>query len=239
MQDLLPERRRNNDERFQSFWDWYQDITSVQEFSEKTKEIFGELMNKDQENIIEGRENPKINALIYSMRYQDNSGFTVIDIRARIMTMVAVSEKFTRDMNEATRSYKTESSKGSSPRKEGSPKGSSPKTEGSRINEEEVGKKLEKLRESKDQGVKRWNTTSENLMDDDEKERLRMDLEVRRLRRLERAENEEDVESIKSEENPYSPLGSLTPVELMETGSGEIFNEKSSGKETKPNKRKT
>jgi len=53
-----------------------------------------------------------------------------------------------------------------------------------------------------------------------------MDLEVRRLRRLERAESEEDVESIKSEENPYSPPGSLTPVELMETESEEIFNEK-------------
>src|SRR6266513_2114062 len=151
MQDLLPERRRNNDERFQSFWDWYQDITSVQEFYEKTKEIFGELMNKDQENIIEGRENPKINALIYSMRYQDNSGYSVTDIRARIMTMVAVSEKFTRDMNEATRSYKTES-----------PKGSSPKAEGNRINEEEVEKKLEELKESEDQNIERWNTASEN-----------------------------------------------------------------------------
>ena len=183
-------------------------------------------MNRNQENIIEGRENPKINALIYSMRYQDNSGFTVIDIRARIMTMVAISEKFTRDMDEATRSYKTESSKGSSPKKEGSPKGSSPKAEGSRINEKEVEKKLEELKESEDQDVERWNTASENLMDDDEKERLRMDLEVRRLRRLERAESEEDIESIKSEENPYSPPGSLTPIELMETGSDEIFNRK-------------
>ena len=76
--------------------------------------------------------------------------------------MVAISEKFTRDMDEATRSYKTESSKGSSPKKEGSPKGSSPKAEGSRINEEEVGKKLEELKESEDQDVKRWNITSEN-----------------------------------------------------------------------------
>ena len=53
-----------------------------------------------------------------------------------------------------------------------------------------------------------------------------MDLEIRRLRRLERAESEEDIESIKSEENPYSPPGSLTPIELMETGSDEIFNRK-------------
>ena len=61
----FPREGEITDERFQSFWDWYQDITSVQEFSGKTKEIFGELMNKHQENIIEGRENTKINALIY------------------------------------------------------------------------------------------------------------------------------------------------------------------------------
>src|SRR5438045_9786091 len=152
----LPREGEITDERFQSFWDWYQDITSVQEFSGKTKEIFGELMNKNQENIIEGRENPKINALIYSMRYQDNSEFSVIDIRARIMTMVAISEKFTRDMDEATRSYKTESSKGSSPKKEGSPKGSSPKAEESRINEEEVEKKLEELTGSEGQDIGTW-----------------------------------------------------------------------------------
>src|SRR5436189_5867725 len=63
-----PKEGEITDEKFQSFWDWYQDITSVQEFSGKTKEIFRELMNKNQENIIEERENPKINALIYSMR---------------------------------------------------------------------------------------------------------------------------------------------------------------------------
>src|SRR6266480_4308742 len=148
------------------------------------------------------------------------------------MMMVSISEKFTRDMEEATRSYKMESSKENSPKKEESPgkeespKGTSPRGEGSKMNQEEIEKRLKELRESEDQNVERWNTASENLMDDDEKERLRMDLEVRRLRRLERAESEKDVESIKSEENPYSPLGSLTPVELMETGSGEIFNKK-------------
>ena len=89
---------------------------SVQEFSGKTKEIFKEIMSRNQENIIEGRENAKINALIYSMRYRNNSGFSITDIRARIMTMTAVSEKFTRDMDEATRSYKTESSKDDSPK---------------------------------------------------------------------------------------------------------------------------
>src|SRR5438876_700221 len=133
-------------------------------------------MNKHQENIIEGRENPKINALIYSMRYQDNSGYSVTDIRARIMTMVAISEKFTRDMDEATRSYKTESSKGSSPKKEGSPKGLSPKEEGSRTNEEEVRKRLEELEKSEEPDIERW---------DDEIKRLELNLELRRLRKLE------------------------------------------------------
>src|SRR2546423_23354 len=89
------------DERFQLFWDWYQEVTTVQEFSGKTKEIFKEIMSKNQENIIEGRENTRINALIYLMRYQNNSGFSITDIRARIMTMTAISEKFTRDMDEA------------------------------------------------------------------------------------------------------------------------------------------
>src|SRR5436190_12709761 len=166
--------REITDERFQSFWNWYQDITSVQEFSGKIKEIFEELMNRNQENIIEGRENPKINALIYSMRYQDNSEFSVIDIRARIMTMVAISEKFTRDMDEATRSYKTESSKGSSPKKEGSPKGSSPKAEESRINEEEVERKLEELTGLEGPNIGIWDTSTEKIIDDDEMERMRL-----------------------------------------------------------------
>ena len=75
-----PKGEGETDERFQSFWDWYQETTSVQEFSGRTKEIFRELMSRNQENIIEGRENTKINALIYSMRYQDNSGFSIKDI---------------------------------------------------------------------------------------------------------------------------------------------------------------
>ena len=70
------------DERFQIFWDWYQEETSVQEFSEKTEEIFEKLMNTNQENIIEGRENAKINALIYSMRYRDNSRRSITEIRS-------------------------------------------------------------------------------------------------------------------------------------------------------------
>ena len=213
------------DERFQSFWDWYQDITSVQEFSGKTKEIFGELMNKHQENIIEGRENPKINALIYSMRYQDNSGFSVTDIRSRIMTMVAISDKFTRDMNEATRSYKTESSKGSSPKKDRSPKGSSPKAEGSRINKEEIERELEELTGSEGPDIGTWDTSTEKIIDDDEMERIRLDLELRRLRRIERTRSLDKLESIKSEENPYSSLGSLSPMELVEIGAGTFLDE--------------
>ena len=169
------------DERFQSFWNWYQDITSVQEFSGKTKEIFGEIMSRNQENIIEGKENAKINKLIYSMRYRNNSGFSITDIRARIMTMTTISEKFTRDMDEATRSYKTESSKDDSPEKEESPKRNSPKTEGRKTNEEkvlEIQRELEKLEE---QEIKKWDTSTENLIDDDEMERMRLDIEFRRI----------------------------------------------------------
>ena len=75
-----PKREEETDERFQLFWDWYQEVTTVQEFSGKTKEIFREIMSKNQENIIEGRENTRINALIYSMRYQNNSEFSITDI---------------------------------------------------------------------------------------------------------------------------------------------------------------
>src|SRR5437762_3119304 len=109
-------------------------------------------MNKHQENIIEGRENPKINALIYSMRYQDNSGFSVTDIRT-------------------------------------------------------------------------WDTSTEKIIDDDEMERIRLDLELRRLRRIERTRSLDELESIKSEENPYSSLGSLSPMELVEIGAGTFLDE--------------
>src|SRR2546430_298845 len=173
-----PKEEEETDGRFQLFWNWYQETTTVQEFSGKTKEIFEELMSRNQENIIEGRENTKIQALIYSIRYQDNSGFSVTDIRSRIMTMTAISEKFTRDMDEATRSYKTESSKENSPEKTGSPKESSPKAEGSQIKEKEVleiEKQLEQLKKSEDQDVTPWNTsTTENLIDDNEMERMRL-----------------------------------------------------------------
>ena len=189
-------------------------------------------MNTNQENIIEGRENAKINALIYSIRYKDNSRHSITEIRSRIMIMVSISEKFTRDMEEATRSYKMESSKENSPKKEESPgkeespKGTSPRVEGSKMNQEEIEKRLEELRESEDQDVERWNTASENLMDDDEMEKLRLDLELRRLRRMERTRSAGELESIKSEENPYSSLGSLSPIELVEIGMDSPLDEK-------------
>ena len=37
-----PKKKEETDERFQLFWDWYQEVTTVQEFSGKTKEIFKE-----------------------------------------------------------------------------------------------------------------------------------------------------------------------------------------------------
>src|SRR5687767_2081661 len=60
-------------ERFGEFWKWYQDITSAERFSAKTQETFEELMRKNSENILEGKENPRINALIYSVQYRNNS----------------------------------------------------------------------------------------------------------------------------------------------------------------------
>src|SRR2546421_9155032 len=91
------------------------------------------------------------------MGYRNNSGFYKEDIRARIVDMTVVSEKFTRDMEEAAESYKTKSSekesssKENSPDKKESPKKTSPreispKAEGSRINRKEILEIAEKLK---------------------------------------------------------------------------------------------
>ena len=93
-----PINEETTDEKFRNFWEWYQGITSAERFSANAESVFEELMGKDMENIIEGRENFWINALIYLMGYRDNSGFSIKDIRARIVDMTSVSEKFTRDM---------------------------------------------------------------------------------------------------------------------------------------------
>src|SRR5438045_5778207 len=62
-------------------------------------------------------------------------------------------------------------------------------------------------------------------MDDDEMEKLRLDLELR-LRRMERTRSADELESIKSEENSYSSLGSLSPIELAEIGMDSPLDEK-------------
>ena len=62
-------------------------------------------------------------------------------------------------------------------------------------------------------------------MDDDEMEKLRLDLELR-LRRMERTRSADELESIKSEENSYSSLGSLSPIELAEIGMNSPLDEK-------------
>src|SRR5437667_985010 len=213
-----PKREEETDEKFQLFWDWYQGVTTVREFSGKTKEIFKEIMSKNQENIIEGRENIRINALIYSMRYQNNSGFSITDIRARIMTMTAISERFTRDMDEATRSYKTESSKNNSPEKEESPKRNSPKAEGSKINEKEVLEIQKELERLENQEIEKWDTSTGKTIDDDEMERMRLDLELRRIRRMERAKNIDEIESIKSED-----LNSVKSEDLAKDSEDDII----------------
>ena len=205
-----PVNEGTTDENFKNFWGWYQGITSAERFSANAESVFEELMGKNLENIIEGRENFQINALIYSMGYRDNSGFSIKDIRARIVDMTSVSEKFTRDMEEAAESYKTKSSEEESSSKENSPKETSPKIEGSKLNEKEtleMAKDLERLRtlrEERDRDVKKWDTSEDKILSDDEIDELRRETEMRRLRRMEKIKNVDELESIKSEENPYS-----------------------------------
>src|SRR5215204_1622920 len=42
-----PNKEGTTDGRFQLFWDWYQGVTSVQGYSGKTQEIFGEIMSRN------------------------------------------------------------------------------------------------------------------------------------------------------------------------------------------------
>jgi hypothetical protein len=199
-------------EDFNKFWEWYQGITSAEKFSAKAENIFKELMKKNTENILEGRENIRINALIYSIRYRNNSNFTVKDIRARIVNMIIISEKFTRDMEEAAESYKTNSSKENSS-KEGSPrKRDSPKIKGSKDFEKET---LRTKLEGSEENIEEWDTSTEELMNEEEIKRRWRDIELRKLRKLEEAKDLEEIESIKSEENPYSS-GIITPTETIE-----------------------
>src|SRR2546423_8776834 len=135
--------------------------TSAEEFSANAKSVFEELMEKNKENILEGEENYRINALIYSIKYCDNSGFLIKEIKVRIVNMIMISEKFIRDMDEAARSYKTESSKGNSSNKEKSPKkhsleeNNSSKAEGSKINKKDVLKIQKALEKLEDQDMKK------------------------------------------------------------------------------------
>src|SRR5437762_10766211 len=52
-----PINEETTDEKFRNFWKWYQGITSAERFSANAESVFEELMGKDMENIIEGREN--------------------------------------------------------------------------------------------------------------------------------------------------------------------------------------
>src|SRR5687767_6549848 len=113
------------DEQFDEFWKWYKMSMDAEEFSGKTVSIFNELMTRNLDNIVEGAENVKINGLIWSIKYRRKPDFTVKELRARIVNMIAVSEKFTRDMEDAIDSYKTKSSRNgteeNSPERKGSP----------------------------------------------------------------------------------------------------------------------
>src|SRR3954447_17114391 len=99
-------------------------MIDAQDFSGRTIMIFKELMTGNMKRIIEGRENVMFDRLIWSIKYRRKPDFTVVEIRARIITMLAISEKFTRDMNDAIRSYKTTSTGNNT--KENSPKKTSP-----------------------------------------------------------------------------------------------------------------
>src|SRR5436190_2833131 len=52
-----PVNEETTDEKFKNFWEWYQGITSAERFSANAESVFEELMGKNMENIIEGREN--------------------------------------------------------------------------------------------------------------------------------------------------------------------------------------
>src|SRR3954467_11822892 len=71
-------------EQFQEFWKWYTGMINAQDFSGKTIIIFKELMTRNMENIIEGKENVILNRLIWSIKYRRKPDFTVVEIRARI-----------------------------------------------------------------------------------------------------------------------------------------------------------
>ena len=124
--------------------------------------------------------------------------------------MTSVSEKFTRDMEEAAESYKTKSSEEESSSKENSPKETSSKIEGSKLNEKETLEmaedleRLRTLREERNRDVKKWDTSEDKILSDDKIDELRRETEMRRLRRMEKIKNVDELESIKSEENPYS-----------------------------------
>src|SRR5436190_3133736 len=183
-------------EQFRNFWEWYQGITSARQFSGNAVTTFENLMRQNTENILEGRETSTINALMYSIQYQNNSGLTMTEIRARITNMIVISEKFTRDMEEAAESYKTKSSEEESSSKEESPRKNSPERSISTIRKGET----EKLEMVEDQDIKKWDVSTEGIIDEDEIERMRLDIELRKLRRLERARSVEEIESIKSED---------------------------------------
>ena len=200
-------------EDFNKFWEWYQEITSAERFSANAESVFQDLMKKNTENILEGRENFKVNALIYSIKYRDNSSYTIKDIRARIINMIAISEKFTRDMDEAAESYKTNSSKENSP-KEGSPKKKNSPKIGSSKNDEALG--IEKELEETIEDIKKWDTSTDEMIDDEEIKERWKEIELRKIRRMEKAKDLEELESIKSEENPYSSIGKGSEIGDLE-----------------------
>ena len=210
-------------EQFRNFWGWYQGITTAERFSGNAERTFENLMKRNTENILEGKETFMVNALIYSIQYQNNSGLTITEIRARIINMIVISEKFTRDMDEAAESYKTKSSGEENSSKEESPKENSPE----RSTSTALKGRTEKLEKSKDQDVEKWDTSTEKLLDEDEIERMKLDLEIRKIRRLERTKSVEEIESIISGE-----LNSVKSEDLKRDVEYDIIKGKDQKEET-------
>src|SRR6266542_6729730 len=81
-------QRRKSTEKFDQFWEWYQDIVPAVEYSGATEQFFDRL-------IIEKNEKKSVvlvNRLIESVRYNLKSRLTLLQIKSEILTILVTSE---------------------------------------------------------------------------------------------------------------------------------------------------
>ncbi|HVH96494.1 MAG TPA: hypothetical protein VM682_06100, partial [Bacillus sp. (in: firmicutes)] len=175
-------------EQFEEFWKWYKEILDAEEFSGRTITIFEELITRSLENMIEGLENIKIDRLIWSIKYRTKPNFTVKEIRTRILNMMVISEKFTRDMDDAIDSYKTRSSGNitgkNSPEKEDS------------LTEDILGKESSSKNEEMEETEMPEGEDMTELWKEIEQDKIREQLKI--LERLKKGTTEREIDSIKS-----------------------------------------